>query len=552
MRASLPETKDNDMILKQQHMLRTMLLAIPLCLIVSAVGMTQDKTEGDESAERRNAPQPKSEGAAGLNNSYGGFGGGEYEAGGFGGFGGTKTERLIVGNNIMISWSKDNDELRGFSQKTGEWTNLKIEKQEKLVPVVSTDVAAVRVGDTMAAYSGSTGTWDVLRLSENSKAEPTVYTTHVQTTDNDYLYTFAAAKGKWTSPNDPEFQSSTGEFRTGVGVVSPVRPGSVPGGSMFGGMSEYSKYPNRYRLPTPSLDAQAIQLARKFRGKGLDNNEARKALTESVAKAFDQRQKHQKAEADRLAEKLKKIQEAIEKRESLREKIIRRRVDELLDPNVEWDKAFPRGGSSSYGPPGSSLSYPSPPLNQEKTPVIQKLTAEQVEIAIDHVDGAPADRIEKRDCLVITGLIRDAAARRLNNFELQFQEFTAIPSAFAFNDAQWKRFDLKSSIDMIQSSQGIQADQLPTELTNPVVTEPLPMLKAGNWSAAVVHPDLRKSLENPPDDTIQFRVLDFDVKPSHYYRYRVRLATAVEGQQIWGDWSKPTHLRKVEAADVKE
>ncbi|HSG70124.1 MAG TPA: hypothetical protein VLA12_06895, partial [Planctomycetaceae bacterium] len=106
----------------------------------------------------------------------------------------------------MISWSKENDELRGFSQKSGEWANLKIVKQDSLVPVVGTDVAAVRVGDAMAAYSGTTGTWDVLKLSAGSKALAVVSTNVVQTTDNDYLYTFAAAKGRWTSPNDPRFR----------------------------------------------------------------------------------------------------------------------------------------------------------------------------------------------------------------------------------------------------------------------------------------------------------------------------------------------------------
>ena len=71
-------------------------------------------------------------------------------------------ERLISGERVMVTWSKDNDELRAFSHETGKWTVLKIEKQEKIVPVADGNVVAVRVGKSVAAYSGKTGRWSLL------------------------------------------------------------------------------------------------------------------------------------------------------------------------------------------------------------------------------------------------------------------------------------------------------------------------------------------------------------------------------------------------------
>lgn len=343
------------MIFTHRHILRMALLVIPLCLVLSGVGLTQDKTETfEEKAESPAVLPPRPADP----DSFGNFGSasGLYPAATM------PAERLIQSKNIMISWSKDNDELRGFSQKTGEWTNLKIEKQEKLDPTVGSDVAAVRVGDTMAAYSGTTGTWDVLKLSKDSPAEPVIHATHVQTTDNDYLYTFAASKGKWTSPNDPEFRPSTSEYRVPYGVVTPDL-----GSSPFGGPpekkteydTEYRPYPIPLPVPVPekSFDTVARKLAQRFRSEGVDKAEARKALTKVVASAFEQRQKQQTTEADRLAEKLKQIRDSIEKRNSLRDKIIERRVDELLDPNVEWDKFVPERASSI---PGPLYEYPEP------------------------------------------------------------------------------------------------------------------------------------------------------------------------------------------------
>ncbi len=376
---------------------RLALWLVPLCLVIMAHVIAQDDVIDPPPGGATIQRQTPEEDDPGLNSAKspgvdipglgqagdqdpipGGVGGGFRRGFGGGGYGlspygggqnaaGTN-QRMVQGATMIISWSKGLDELRGFSQKTGEWSLLKIEKQSTLIPVVGGDVAAVRVGDTMAAYSATTGSWDTLQLSSGSKAIPSVGDAIVQTTDNDRFYTFAAAKGKWTSPNDPNLRraSSLDPYATDANTLPPGRRKGAsyptPAATDVDGMNS-------------RLDLQARELARKLRGKGLDDPQARKALSDAVADAFDRRQAHHSDEARRLSEKLEKIQAAIASRASLRERIIARRVDELLDPDIDWDtdaagapwrprnnqQPQPATSRADGQLPGTAIGLPGPP-----------------------------------------------------------------------------------------------------------------------------------------------------------------------------------------------
>ncbi len=234
----------------------------------------------------------------------GGFGGGSF-GGGFGGMAGTNT-RLIQGTELMISWSKNNDQLRGFSVTTGHWTPLNIKKQKIIVPVVGDGVAAVRVGSSMAAYSPKTGTWDVLKLSKESKAVPVVHTRLVTVNDNGFLYTFSADSARWTSPDDPRMQ----------------RPGPSVGGPGPGVRSQ---------SPKP-LDPEAISIVSEYRDGKLTKGVAIAAVRRAVFEEFDRRQTAQTRQAAKLRKKLEQLEAAIKQRERNRKMIVDRRVQQLLNP----------------------------------------------------------------------------------------------------------------------------------------------------------------------------------------------------------------------------
>ena len=73
-------------------------------------------------------------------------------------------------NEIIVVWSPEKSELRGFSVESGQWSVRKVLGPAKSPPVASGFVAVIRLTDAMAAYSGKTGTWDLLKLSPKSKA----------------------------------------------------------------------------------------------------------------------------------------------------------------------------------------------------------------------------------------------------------------------------------------------------------------------------------------------------------------------------------------------
>lgn len=122
-------------------------------------------------------------------------------------------DRVAESESIIITWSENNDELRGYSSSRAGWETLRIEKQNAIVPIVRSNVAAIRIGQSIAAFSGINSWWDVIQLSNDSVALPTVSNDLVQIEDNGHLYTFSAAKSRWTSPTDSELQEATSELR---------------------------------------------------------------------------------------------------------------------------------------------------------------------------------------------------------------------------------------------------------------------------------------------------------------------------------------------------
>ncbi len=127
------------------------------------------------------------------------------------------TDRVAESESIIITWSENNDELRGYSSLRGGWETLRIKKQNAIAPIVRSGVAAIRIGDSIAAFSGVNSWWDVIQLSSDSVALPNISNDLVQIEDNGHLYTFSAAKSRWTSPTDPELQEATSEIRLPYG-----------------------------------------------------------------------------------------------------------------------------------------------------------------------------------------------------------------------------------------------------------------------------------------------------------------------------------------------
>ncbi len=334
-----------------------------------------------------------------------------------------QTDRVVQGGAIMITWSENNDELRGFSNSLGEWEILKIDKQDSIIPILSNHVSAVRVGDSIAGFSGVKGWWDVIPLSKDSAAQPTVSGDLVQIEDNGHLYTFAAAKGRWTSPTDPELKPATAEvsgstismLQAGMTFnewlnslprykARGIRVQSTGSGStaihtdrqsllgearekfteiLHNGeatVEEHTPVQPSVGTALPDIDRRIAELRKEQQSleanvnKGSDvansndgvRDSREQALRGVVEQAFDLRQQLQRLEAQRMRIKLELIETNLDARDKNREDIIEHRVNELLDSNGKLtgrgagDKTTPE---TNPGMPatGTPIDLPSPP-----------------------------------------------------------------------------------------------------------------------------------------------------------------------------------------------
>ncbi len=106
-----------------------------------------------------------------------------------------------------------------------------------------------------------------------------------------------------------------------------------------------------------AADSEARQLARQLQTTpdGAQKNEAQKAdLRRAVQRAFTARQSLLRAELLEMHDKLLKTQRSIDLRERISDQIIQRRVEDLLNPQLEWE------GKTPAGPPLSKAADAKP------------------------------------------------------------------------------------------------------------------------------------------------------------------------------------------------
>ena len=86
-----------------------------------------------------------------------------------------------------------------------------------------------------------------------------------------------------------------------------------------------------------SSEQKAAELARQLREAGGSDVALKAKLREAVAKAFEARQQLHQSELASFKERMAKIQQTIRSREIIKEEIIDRRVEDLLNPDFKWE-----------------------------------------------------------------------------------------------------------------------------------------------------------------------------------------------------------------------
>jgi hypothetical protein len=99
---------------------------------------------------------------------------------------------------------------------------------------------------------------------------------------------------------------------------------------------------SRLKTAAQQADAKSQSAAAWLRGRGqskADKDRANAALLPLVTEAFQAKQEFHQAELEALSKRVSRLQSLVTEREKSRAVIIRRRVDELLNPDLRWNAA---------------------------------------------------------------------------------------------------------------------------------------------------------------------------------------------------------------------
>ncbi|MFO1064977.1 MAG: hypothetical protein U0892_14025 [Pirellulales bacterium] len=140
---------------------------------------------------------------------------------------------------------------------------------------------------------------------------------------------------------DSESQEPIGAADRGsaVGISTPSSP--LAHSRAFSFNADFSRDEPTEKLKQAYNEAEqnAHQLADKLKLSTSPSESERKELQAAVRKSFDARQSLQRAELADLAQRMQSIQQSIDMRDKLAERIVEKRVTDLLNTDLKWDVA---------------------------------------------------------------------------------------------------------------------------------------------------------------------------------------------------------------------
>ncbi len=181
----------------------------------------------------------------------------------------------------------------------------------------------------------------------------------------------------------------------------PTADGASPlGRGRFGGRSALAETPiGEYRRRLNDLEKPVLDLAEKVRAAGTslgkEHPEYQKLLADLralIQQTFATRQDIQRAELAEFTRRLQSMQQSIETREKIVEKIVDRRMEELLNPETNWNSlsALPREATiESENSPRDTESAKSIPKNSATVPTFATPESE----GMIRQSGEPEDRL---------------------------------------------------------------------------------------------------------------------------------------------------------------
>jgi hypothetical protein len=334
-------------------------------------------------------------------------------------------DRFTGDQDLAIAVSADGKQLFGFSKRVPKW--VQPEKappgDPKIVLIVDRNVGAAWSGSYCFAYSGLFGSWDVLHLDGDQPARPAISADAVEVHTEMTDYIFKAEWGKWFSgeeikagkvaehlakapPASPEeivkvFSLRNSNAEDAVDLIQRLYPGTLitlsadsrtnsliargpedildaveaillrldEDASDRTRLAEVSPgaSTSELRQQYETLDKAAQALAKRLRGAEGSSSASgrRRELRAKVQAAFRLRQQMLAAEVAALEKRMSDIRKSIEVRNGIADQVIDRRVEDLLNPDLNWEAEEP--AESEMAAPASS-PHSSKPAGRRSQP----------------------------------------------------------------------------------------------------------------------------------------------------------------------------------------
>lgn len=309
----------------------------------------------------------------------------------------------VVGDTVAAV--KLQDGMAAFSAEKRRWDILSLAPSTKAQPVISNNLVTVHEGDHMYTFAASSGRWTsptdprfqmVTERLEMSGLPGIGSRSHQEIIENESkdLSLSVVVKGGMMEVSGPAHDLKTFKSRM-KGAIQPdqrlpTASKAVPGTlNLDLGASPLTSRKNRKQsssntgLPLPGVattipqapssffaprytdsssiarfvapyssatfgtskkEKATLDLAKKLKGKPVAETDRAK-LKSLVASALDERLKGQQKSVEDLRKKLKAVEGKLEAKKENRDRIIERRVEELLNPDLDWEAAFNNGNS---------------------------------------------------------------------------------------------------------------------------------------------------------------------------------------------------------------
>jgi len=146
-------------------------------------------------------------------------------------------------------------------------------------------------------------------------------------------------------------------------------------------------------------------------------------LRDAVKSTFEARQRLQRAELGRLQQELQSIQRQIDTRDQLKDQIIDKRVEELINPDIQWDALSPRKPRSESLPerlrPAGGLGQPIEDTKREPAPTGGFRFSRRLPIEDTKREPAPTDSTSQDNVPATQPIVASQDATTAEYFQIR-------------------------------------------------------------------------------------------------------------------------------------